>query len=192
MTEGDPRQVRVSDAEREHVVGLLERAVGQGRIDLTEFGERTSTALAARTRAELNAVLVDLPGAVLPHSATREVLELRTGVGDLKRTGEWVVPATVRVRVGMGDALLDFTSATVTGATTAVEVSIGCGSATLVVPPGWTVDVDDAYASVGSVRDRTDRRAEPRTHHLVVRGHATVGDITVRHPRAAVQWWRRA
>lgn len=54
--------MRVSDAEREHVGELLQRAVGQGMLSLGEFTERMDTALAAKTRGELNAVLADLPG----------------------------------------------------------------------------------------------------------------------------------
>ncbi len=58
----EARDLRVSDAEREHVGELLQRAVGQGMLSLGEFTERMDTALAAKTRAELNVVLVDLPG----------------------------------------------------------------------------------------------------------------------------------
>ncbi|MFQ6393404.1 DUF1707 domain-containing protein [Nocardia sp. KC 131] len=56
------RELRVSDAEREHVGELLQRAVGLGMLSLGEFTERMDTALAAKTRGELNAVLIDLPG----------------------------------------------------------------------------------------------------------------------------------
>lgn len=52
----------MSDAEREHVGELLQKAVGQGMLSLGEFTERMDTALAAKTRGELNAVLADLPG----------------------------------------------------------------------------------------------------------------------------------
>lgn len=44
---------------------LLQKAVGQGMLSLGEFTERMDTALAAKTRAELNSVLVDLPGIAL-------------------------------------------------------------------------------------------------------------------------------
>lgn len=56
------RELRVSDAEREHVGQLLQRAVGLGMLSLGEFTERMDTALAAKTRGELNVVLIDLPG----------------------------------------------------------------------------------------------------------------------------------
>lgn len=52
----------MSDAEKEHVGQLLQRAVGQGMLSLGEFTERMDTALAAKTRGELNSVLADLPG----------------------------------------------------------------------------------------------------------------------------------
>lgn len=58
----DPRDLRVSDAERTHVLQLLERATGRGLIDIGEYTERSGRVIEARTRGELNAVLVDLPG----------------------------------------------------------------------------------------------------------------------------------
>ncbi|MPY82642.1 MAG: DUF1707 domain-containing protein [Actinophytocola sp.] len=60
----DPRDLRVSDTEREHVVNLLQRAIGRGLIDLDEFTERTDIAYNAMTRGQLNVVLADLPGLV--------------------------------------------------------------------------------------------------------------------------------
>ncbi|WP_207925864.1 DUF1707 domain-containing protein [Actinocrispum wychmicini] len=61
----DPRDLRVSDAEREHVAGLLNRALERGLIDLDGFSSRIAAAMEARTRAELNGVLIDLPGVVV-------------------------------------------------------------------------------------------------------------------------------
>ncbi|EEN84816.1 hypothetical protein RHOER0001_1005 [Rhodococcus erythropolis SK121] len=61
----EARNLRVSDAEREHVGELLQKAVGQGMLSLGEFTERMDTALAAKTRGELNSVLADLPGITL-------------------------------------------------------------------------------------------------------------------------------
>ncbi|MQA63783.1 MAG: DUF1707 domain-containing protein, partial [Actinophytocola sp.] len=52
----NPRDLRVSDEERDYVVGLLQRAIGRGMIDLDEFTERTDIAYAASTRGQLNVV----------------------------------------------------------------------------------------------------------------------------------------
>jgi hypothetical protein len=56
-----PPAVRASDADREAVVSRLQTAVGEGRIDLDEFGQRAGAAYAATTRAELDLLVADLP-----------------------------------------------------------------------------------------------------------------------------------
>ena len=49
--------MRASDADRETVVARLQAAVGEGRIDLDEFGQRADAAYSATTRAELDLLL---------------------------------------------------------------------------------------------------------------------------------------
>lgn len=55
------RDLRVSDAERHAVVDELRSHFGAGRIELTEFEERSESALAARVRGDLYPLLDDLP-----------------------------------------------------------------------------------------------------------------------------------
>jgi hypothetical protein len=55
------REVRVSDAERQAVVRRLERALRDGRLTVVEFDERTRSAYAANTRADLDELTTDLP-----------------------------------------------------------------------------------------------------------------------------------
>jgi hypothetical protein len=57
----EPPVVRASDADRETVVARLQQAVGEGRIDLDEFGQRAGTAYQAVTRTELDLLVADLP-----------------------------------------------------------------------------------------------------------------------------------
>jgi len=54
-------RLRASDADREAVVERLRQAHSEGRLDLTEFDERTRNAYAARTYAELAPLTSDLP-----------------------------------------------------------------------------------------------------------------------------------
>jgi len=56
-----PPAVRASDADRETVVARLQTAVGEGRIDLDEFGQRADAAYAAVSRTELDLLVADLP-----------------------------------------------------------------------------------------------------------------------------------
>jgi hypothetical protein len=57
------RNVRASDRDREAVVALLNEHTGAGRLSVSEFEERVSSAYAARTLAELDVLLTDLPAA---------------------------------------------------------------------------------------------------------------------------------
>ena len=61
MTPGN--NVRVGDADREAVAAQLREHYADGRLTLEELNERLDQAFAAKTRADLNTVLVDLPQA---------------------------------------------------------------------------------------------------------------------------------
>ena len=53
--------LRASDAERERTLTELRGHASEGRLTVEELAERTDAALAARTRAELDALTADLP-----------------------------------------------------------------------------------------------------------------------------------
>jgi hypothetical protein len=52
---------RIGDAERDRAVGYLQEHMAQGRLDGTEFDERLTRALSARTEADLQPLFEDLP-----------------------------------------------------------------------------------------------------------------------------------
>ena len=54
-------QLRASDADREYISEQLRDAAADGRIHADELEHRLETAFTARTYAELNAVVADLP-----------------------------------------------------------------------------------------------------------------------------------
>ena len=53
--------LRISDAERAEVADLLAKHYGDGRLDQAEFNQRLDQAMKARTYADLDGILVDLP-----------------------------------------------------------------------------------------------------------------------------------
>ncbi|WP_433038344.1 DUF1707 SHOCT-like domain-containing protein [Actinomycetospora sp. CA-053990] len=53
--------LRASDADREATVEALHRALGEGRLDVEETGDRVAAAYAARHCHELPPLLADLP-----------------------------------------------------------------------------------------------------------------------------------
>lgn len=54
-------EIRASDQDRERTVAALQRHTGAGRLTLDEFAQRVDAACAARTLAELGAIVGDLP-----------------------------------------------------------------------------------------------------------------------------------
>jgi hypothetical protein len=74
----DPGELRASDADREQVAERLRVALDEGRLNLHEYDDRLRDAFSAKTYAELNALLADLPG-VTPGSQAQLVPAQRDG-----------------------------------------------------------------------------------------------------------------
>jgi len=55
-------RMRAADSDREAVVERLRTALNEGRLDLHEFDERVAAAYQAKTYADLDGLLTDLPG----------------------------------------------------------------------------------------------------------------------------------
>ncbi|MFE5326452.1 DUF1707 and DUF4870 domain-containing protein [Embleya sp. NPDC056575] len=70
---GMPPHMRVGDADRERTIEHLKFAFGEGRLTADEFEERVASALAGKTRADLERLLEDLlmpmpaPPPLVPH-----------------------------------------------------------------------------------------------------------------------------
>ncbi|ATE58559.1 MULTISPECIES: DUF1707 SHOCT-like domain-containing protein [Actinosynnema] len=190
----DPKQLRVSDAEREHVVGLLQKAIGRGLITLDEFSERTDQALASRTRGELNAVLVDLPGMlnseqpvedVIPAQfggAPRERVELKTTLSHVRRKGQWSVPRTIVVQNRMGNTDLDFREAHLPHPVVTIDLDVFAGSVRILLPEGSSVNTDDLRLSASALQDRVRFESGGRPH-FVVTGNVKAGSVEIKAKR---------
>jgi hypothetical protein len=63
--------VRVTAAERESAQARLRHAVGEGALTLDEFSERIEQVLHATTRAQVEAVVADLPPLPAPRAPRR-------------------------------------------------------------------------------------------------------------------------
>ena len=74
---GERGKMRAADADRDRVVGFLNTAYTEGRLSKDEYDARLDSALSARTYADLDQVVTDLPvasAAVVPPAAkTTEV-----------------------------------------------------------------------------------------------------------------------
>ena len=186
----DRRDLRVSHDDRDGVVERLRVAAGDGRLTAEELDERVEAALTARTYGELDRLTTDLPattgdGVPAPHPAgTKDLVQLRSDSGAIRREGSWAVPRRLELAAGSGSILLDFPAAVITAPALELTVTLRSGSLVLVVPDGVTVDLDDITLRSGAVRHRAPHSpGTPVRLAISVSGSLRSGSVVVRPPR---------
>ncbi|KFU79138.1 protein of unknown function [Amycolatopsis lurida] len=199
------RDIRVSDAEREHVVEVLQKAIGLGMLNLDEFTERTDRALASKTRGELNAVLTDLPGLVHPEAAmaprpqqnpwapprqhayahpSGQIMELNGKYSALQRDGNWLVPESMVIRNKYGATKLDFSQAEIRHPVVHIELQAKWGPVEITIPENGAVDTNSITdIKFGNLDDRTRSNGRPGTPRFVITGRVHGGSLIIKYPR---------
>jgi hypothetical protein len=144
-TDGNDRTpIRASDQERDAIVQRLQGAFVDGRIDDAEFDERMRAALTARTLADLDRIVADLPRASAAlatgpaRTAGNLVLAMKGGV---TRGGRWRVPERFKAVAYKGGCELDLRAAELTAGETSITAVAYKGRVEILVPPGVRVDV---------------------------------------------------
>jgi hypothetical protein len=178
-------------------VQRVQEAFAEGRLDDTEFDERMRAALTARTHADLEVLLTDLPAAtaapgtapaISGHGPGRFAIALKSSV---RRAGRWRVPERYTTVVYKGGGWLDLRAAELSGpATTLVAVAYK-SRVTILVPPGVRVEMTGFGVTQGlSDEEDPGYRLPVDAPVIHVRGIAYKGtvEITTRPPgRAALQ-----
>ncbi|HEX9343153.1 MAG TPA: DUF1707 domain-containing protein [Actinomycetota bacterium] len=196
MPEGSEPELspRASDAERNQTVDQLRTAFVEGRLNDDEFDQRMRAALTARTHADLNRLLTDLPQATVvaaPATATPSPLIGGTAPGapathwavavmsGTRRHGRWKAPPAINAVAIMGGCELDFRAATFSSQTTTVTVACIMGGVEITVPPGIRVEWH-GFALMGGMEDRVDETDLPAgAPVLIVRGFVMMGGVEI-------------
>jgi len=141
---GDLPVLRASDADRERTVSLLRDNSAQGRLTLDEFSVRMEQAYEARTQAELEALVRDLPAEQPATSlGPRRRPKRFTFVvfGNVERTGRWRMPRVGFVGVVFGDADVDLRQAELDAPVVSLTAFVLFGNVDVYVPEGVDVDL---------------------------------------------------
>ena len=176
-----PRELRASDADREHVVRLLREAHGDGRITLVEHGERVDRAYAARTLGDL----AELTGDLLP--AEEQPIRLESGplhalFGTVRREGRWVVPARFPVAAVFGTLEIDLREALLQRRHVIVNANVLGGRVRLLVPEGVRVEFT-GRSIMGSQALRVRGSGDRDAPLIEVSGTVVLGSVGARTPR---------
>ena len=186
--EQSPPDRRVSDLERDSEVAVIQGALGEGRLELAEFDKRLALIYAASTQQELRTATADL--LPVPHGTTSDVLTIRATGGSQKRSGPWQVPPRVEIWAEHSSIELDLAEAVVRSPEIHLDVHARHSAVVMVVPAGWSIDLDEVQIDHGAVRNdaTTPRGGTVRLH---ITGHVTHGSLVVRHPRERRRGWLR-
>ena len=182
--------VRASDRERDAVVQRVQQAFAEGRLDDIEFDERMRAALTARTHAELDALLADLPAetttagsapATAVRGPGRVAIALKSSV---RRGGRWRVPERYTTVVYKGGGWLDLRAAELSGPVTSFLAVAYKSRVTILVPPGIRVEMTGFGVTQGADEEDPGYRMSTDAPVIHVRGIAYKGtvEITTRPP----------
>ena len=200
MAPEDMSRMRISDAERDQVAEILREAAGEGRLDLAEVDERLNAVYGAKTYADLEPIVADLPagagglsspaptGAIAPQNVPAgpagQPLKLKAKGDSVVRKGDWTVPYRVEVDARFGSTKLDFREARITTPVVEVWVETSWGSAEIILPEGATAEVDVDASWFGSLRSDVDSIRRSDVTHFVITGSSQGGSLRVRHKRS--------
>jgi hypothetical protein len=146
--------IRVSDADRDRTVAVLRDHTVAGRLTLEEFTDRMSVAYHARTNAELDELVVDLPstaGAI--DDRRRPTRFLLSFFGSNSREGRLRIGRRVGCLMVFGNIDFDLRQATLEKNVITVIAVGAFGAIDVYVPEGVEVDVR-GFAVFGHKRAR--------------------------------------
>jgi hypothetical protein len=168
----------------------VQEAFAEGRLDDAEFDERMRAALTARTHADLDILLTDLPAAttapgtvpaVSGRGPGRYAIALKSSV---RRAGRWRVPERYTTVVYKGGGWLDLRAAELSGPVTTFVTVAYKSRVTILVPPGVRVEMTGFGVTQGPDEDDPGYRLPVDAPVIQVRGIAYKGtvEITTRPP----------
>ena len=172
--------VRASDAERNEIIEQLREAAAEGRLTMEELTDRIELAANAVMRSDLDALTADLPTPGVSVSAPAANERQRT-MGDVKRSGAWVVPPHSEFRSWAGNIKLDLRQATITSREIVIDAFTPLGNIDLLVPEGVHVEVR-ADTKLGSLKQDASA-ATPGAPRVILTGGTVFGTIKVRNKR---------
>jgi hypothetical protein len=176
-----PPVVRASDADREAVVVRLQAALGEGRIDLHEFGQRADAAYAAVTRAELELPVADLPPDAPPPVqivGTRTPEEVTSVFGDIVLAGRATPPR--RASTVFGDIRIDLRGLRTDADRLDLHLSTVFGDIDVIVAEGVDAELQGRTVLGDRKVDLAPVQRLAGTPLVVVHAKAVLGDLRLR------------
>ncbi len=183
--DGEPAAgIRASDAERDATLERLSAAAGDGRLTLEEFSQRMDRATTAKTRAELDRLVTDLPedagaaGTAVAERGPDKPSWHISPIGGFSVSGPWRMARQVIVVSLIGGAQLDLSQAQLAAKeVTLTKVSL-VGGVTVNVPPAIRVDAS-GFSLIGGTSVNAGPEPGPGAPTVHIRAFSLVGGTRI-------------
>lgn len=201
----DPQtSLRASDADRDRIADILRDAMAEGRLDAEEHGERVEAVYRAKTQAELEPLVRDLPvpgghrepaAAPSPGYAPYDAGQAAQGAQETDslvavfssstRKGRWRVAPRVNAFALFGNVEIDLTEALFAQRLTTINATSIFGNVEVRVPENITLR-GNGSGVLGNFEVRTLEAADPEAPVVVVNGFAVLGNIEAKPKRGKI------
>ena len=189
-------RLRASDEDRRATESALSEAYATGRLDYTEFRERSDRAWKSVHTSDLQSLLIDVqpaPGAELATTAgtNRSVARAAAGTGPRfsfammsgqERSGSWTCPARHTVISTMGGVVIDLRKALFESEDTTITCICVMGGVDVIVPDDVDVEVGGLgiMGGFGATRELRETVARGRRARVRINGVAVMGGVGIR------------
>ncbi|MEV6791132.1 DUF1707 domain-containing protein [Streptomyces sp. NPDC051320] len=192
-----PVGIRASDADRDRVADILRDALAEGRLDADEHAERIDSVYRAKTLAELEPLVQDLPAvggrrepvggaAYAPADATDAAPvtaeNLIAVFSSSTRKGRWRVGRRTNAFSLFGSVEIDLTEALFEQRLTVINATAIFGSVEVRVPENITLR-GSGTGVFGNFEVRTLESEDPQAPVVVVNGCSVFGSIEAKPKR---------
>jgi class 3 adenylate cyclase len=197
-----PPSIRISDGDRNKAVDFLRQHCSEGRLTLDEFSDRVGEVFAARTKGDLEAVLIDLPGAWVDDASRNSSVEQAPAAPAKHRRparrwivgvmsggsakGRWRPGAETHVLALMGGCEVDLRQAEIDGPEVFIKAYAIMGGVEIVVPEGIEVDLNGFALMGGNERRVKDVPRIPGSPIVRVQAFSLMGGVSVKSRRERV------
>jgi hypothetical protein len=189
-----PVGIRASDADRDRVADILRDALAEGRLDAEEHSERIESVYRAKTLAELEPLIQDLPatgtrreptgpGYAADDPDTPVTAENLVAVfSSSTRKGRWRIGRRTNAFSLFGSVEIDLTEALFEQRLTVINATAIFGSIEVRVPENITLR-GSGTGIFGNFEVVTLESPDPQAPVVVVNGSAIFGSIEARPKR---------
>ena len=185
MSEPDD-SLRVSDAERDATLRVLGDHAAVGRLTLDELEERSSRALAAKTRGELATLTSDLPqetgqesgSSPAPVRTKKPVRWMVAIMSGSHRHGRFRAVGSINAVAIMGGDEIDLREAEIEGGELTLNVFTLMGGANIYIPDSIELEVG-GFSVMGGNTEVGVERLRPGAPHVTIRAYNLMGGATI-------------